>query len=345
MEIKIRQKQLKDNKKSLYLDCYSKGKKRQYVFLKLYLTGDRKEDKVQLELAQKIKIKYQNEYNHKLYGFPIVKDSSESLINFYEKYLSEKKKSVEIAKNCLKHLRDYIGNKNVLISSINVKWLNDFQNYMLSRVKPKTVISYMIMLKACLKLAAKQKMFNNDILTDIEHIDYKNPLRIYLTTEEIQKLAQTECKYPEVKRAFLFSCYTGFRISDIRQLRFEHIHGDRIEIITQKTGEASYLPLSLMTKKIIGSYGLPNDLIFTLPCKETLCRTVRRWVKDAGIEKKITFHKSRHTFATQALTNGTDIYTVSKLLNHKNLSTTQVYASVTDKLKQKAVNSLPEIDL
>jgi site-specific recombinase XerD len=68
-------------------------------------------------------------------------------------------------------------------------------------------------------------------------------------------------------------------------------------------------------------------------------------VKDAGIEKKITFHKSRHTFATQALSMGTDIYTVSKLLNHRNLATTQKYAQVVDSLKQKAVESLPEIDL
>jgi integrase len=344
MEIKIREKQLKGNKKSLYLDIYSNGK-RTYRFLKLYLTGNKTADKENIRLAEKIRIEIQNRMNHNNNGFQYGEKGSENLIVFYERFLSQRKKSIEMTKSCYRHLKDYIGRKNLNISDVSIKWLNDFQKYLLTRVKPNSAINYMTILKACLKQAAKQNMFNTGILEEIDTIDGNETLRIYLKTDEIQLLSRTKCKYPEVKRAFLFSCYTGLRISDVRQLQFKHIHGNNIELITIKTGEPSYLPLSNITKELIGKLREPDEFLFSLPCKVTLCRTVKKWVKEAGIEKKITFHKSRHTFATQALSMGADIYTVSKLLNHKNLATTQKYAQVVDLLKQKAVESLPEIDL
>lgn len=88
----------------------------------------------------------------------------------------------------------------------------------------------------------------------------------------------------------------------------------------------------------------PTDKVFPkLPNSATVNIAIRKWTKAAGINKHITFHCARHTFAVVMLNNGTDIYTVSKLLGHRLIATTQVYAKIIDKTKQDAVANMPNI--
>ena len=87
-----------------------------------------------------------------------------------------------------------------------------------------------------------------------------------------------------------------------------------------------------------------GDAVFKLGAQQTIDKAIRRWVKRAGIGKKISFHNARHSFATLALTNGVDIYTVSKLLGHKSLETTEIYARVIDEKKRQAVGMLPRLN-
>ena len=171
---------------------------------------------------------------------------------------------------------------------------------------------------------------------------------MYLTLEEVKKLSQTECEYPKIKRAFLFSCLTGLRRSDILKLTWGEVHqqGDFTRIIfrQKKTGGQEYLDITQQAAELMGERGKPNDKVFTDIYSPTCTNeAIKRWVLRAGINKEITFHCARHTFAVLMLDLGTDIYTVSKLLGHKELSTTQIYAKVLDKKKQEAVAMIPKI--
>lgn len=101
------------------------------------------------------------------------------------------------------------------------------------------------------------------------------------------------------------------------------------------------MPISEQAFQLCGEPGKPNKLVFEdLPDPSWISRPLDRWIKAAGISRKITFHCFRHTFATLQLTNGTDIYTVSKMLGHTNVKTTQIYAKVVDRKKQKAANTI-----
>jgi integrase len=149
----------------------------------------------------------------------------------------------------------------------------------------------------------------------------------------------------EVKDAFIFSCFTGLRYSDILNLKWQNIINNKIEFRQQKTGGVEYLPLSQTAKKILETK-LPyrkDEFVFHLPQKPVIWEHIKNWVKKAEINKRVSFHTARHTFATLSLTMGTDLYTVSKLLGHKSISTTQVYAKIVDAKKVEAINKLPKL--
>lgn len=146
----------------------------------------------------------------------------------------------------------------------------------------------------------------------------------------------------------MFSCLTGLRRSDILALTwgevFEQGEFTRIIFKQVKTKGLEYLDLTPEAVELMGKRRKPSDKVFEgIHSPSITNQAIRRWCFDAGIKKDITFHCGRHTFATMMLDLGTDIYTVSKLLGHKELSTTQIYAKVMDKNKQAAVLKIPSI--
>ena len=167
-----------------------------------------------------------------------------------------------------------------------------------------------------------------------------------MTAEELKALAAAKCPNEQVKAAFLFSCFCGLRLSDIEGLTWDAIRQDgdtwRLETRMQKTRQIIYLPLSIAARRYLPERAEkgPESLVFDLPKRVTTQCDIRTWVKRAGIEKNISFHCARHTFATLALTQGADLYSISKLLGHTNVTTTQIYATIIDQRKQDAANLL-----
>ena len=153
-----------------------------------------------------------------------------------------------------------------------------------------------------------------------------------------------DCKYPEVKRAYLFSCFCGLRISDIYKLTWGDIVLDgeqyKVRVVMKKTAKALYLPLSATALRWLPERGTGKDTdnVFVLPTQMLVNYRLSAWAKKAGITKRVTFHTARHTFATMELTAGADLYTTSKLLGHTNVKTTQIYAKIVDAKKAEAVN-------
>ena len=170
--------------------------------------------------------------------------------------------------------------------------------------------------------------------------------REFLTLDELTTLANTPCTHETLRKMFLFSCITGLRWGDVEKLIWQEIqhskeNGYYIRFKQEKTTGAETLPISEEARSLCGEEGQPNDLVFTgLKYGNWNQTHLKSWLRAAGITKHITYHCSRHTYATLQLTLGTDIYTVSKLLGHKNLSTTEIYAKVVNEKKVEAANKI-----
>ena len=168
-----------------------------------------------------------------------------------------------------------------------------------------------------------------------------------MTLGELNSLVKTDCKSPEVKIQALFSALTGLRRSDIQKLIWEEVQyaeasGHLIRFKQKKTGGSETLPITDQAFSLLGERKQSLEKVFSLieATNQRENRYLTKWVLDAGISKKITFHCFRHTFATLQLSMGTDIYTVSKMLGHKDLNTTQIYAKIIDETKRTAANRI-----
>jgi integrase len=174
------------------------------------------------------------------------------------------------------------------------------------------------------------------------------PEIVYLTWEELKKLVNTDCRYDEVKRAFIFSCLTGLRWSDVSKLQWSEIQQSQgkysIAYRQQKTSELNYLPLSDDAVCYLGEIGSGDKNVFSLKSRcNNYYKYLLLWAKNAGVEKKINYHSSRHTFAVLQLSFGTSIFTLQKLMGHKDIRSTMVYADIVDSEKERAMNIIPSI--
>lgn len=209
----------------------------------------------------------------------------------------------------------------------------------------------------CLCFAMKKAQTKGYILTnpcdkleDKDKIKVSESTRAYLTIEELKRMEDTPTASEGTRQAYLFMCYCGLRISDVKALRWadidQHSEPWTIAIQQQKTQETLYLPLSSKARQYMPLRGdaAASDLVFaSLPTEPAMNRTLKAWAERAGIEKNLTLHTARHTYATTLLTKGADLYTVSKLLGHSEVATTQIYAKIVDKKKVDAVNLLNEL--
>ena len=170
--------------------------------------------------------------------------------------------------------------------------------------------------------------------------------REFLTLEELQAAVEVDCDMPKLKTAFIFSCLTGLRWSDIKKLTWSEIQqskdlGHYIRFTQQKTKGVETQPVSEQAIDLLGERQEPAERVFKdLKYSSWHNLKLQQWMMRAGITKSISFHCARHTYATLQITAGTDIYTVSKLLGHRELKTTQIYAKIIDNKKREAANKI-----
>jgi integrase len=347
--VKLRKKKLNDGKLSLYLDIYNNGNRR-YEFLKLYLTSDRKFNKEILSLAETIRAKKEIEIKSQEYGFVPSFKKQIDFIDYMYNISKEKNPSNRKLFQCAINYVKLFSKGKLTISNVNETWLKDFEKFMFGKLSNNSIISYFRVIKVTLNIAVREKIIGTNPFKYYQLVTKKEETaRQFLTFDEIMILNNIDCNNSEVKRAFLFACYTGLRISDIINLKWSNIKDSNIEIRQIKTNIVQHLPLSETARNILYNkkyniYDLNNDKVFMLPCFTEILRYLNAWVLRAGINKHITTHCARHTFATLSLTHGVDLFTVSKLLGHTDIKTTQVYAKIIDSKKVEAVNMLPKIN-
>lgn len=254
------------------------------------------------------------------------------------------------------HLIEYWGNPDLLrIKDVNENFVTGFKNYLDNqeirgtgrKLQNPTKIGYFRILKTVVSGAVKKGYITKNPFLDFTGYKKQEKQRDYLTIEELKTLQETECKKEIDKIAFLFSCYTGLRYSDIKSLEWKHIINSngkyQIAFRQKKTKELQYPYLNNKAMEILNSIkGNSEGLIFKgFVYNNSLNNNISLWCRNAGINKHITFHCARHTFATILISNGADLYVISKLLGHKNISTTEIYAKVIDLRMWEAVNKFP----
>jgi len=187
-------------------------------------------------------------------------------------------------------------------------------------------------------------------LKSVKGFEQGETQREYLTFSELKSLSNADCKYPILKRAFIFSCLTGLRWSDVNKLIWSEVRDEddqyRVVFRQKKTDGVEYLYISKEARELLGERAANSDRVFTgLKYSAVYNTEILRWCMRAGITKHITFHSSRHTNAVLLLENGADIYTVQKRLGHKEIKTTEIYAKIIDKKMKEAAEIIPSINL
>lgn len=323
----------KDQETMLYADGIRKLRQREYDNADLY--SDTESAQVeQKERSQQNFVKYFNVTAKKRHA-----QSSDSIrVNW--------KRAYELIK--------LFAGDTLPFSKIDNRFAEDFKLYLLSApcggnksgtISRNTAVTYFSIFKAALKQAFVDGYLTTDLSAKIKGIPEQESRREYLTVEELNVLAGTPCERDVLKRAALFSALTGLRHCDIQKLRWKEIsmNGNQAQLhfTQQKTKGVEYMPISQQVLELCGE---PRDLeqfVFEdLPDPAWISKPLKRWIEAAGITKRITFHCFRHTYATLQLSNGTDIYTVSKMLGHTNVKTTQIYAKVVDEKKSKAAQAI-----
>ena len=370
INVTLRTKINANNMFSLYLDYYpaiifpktGKASRREFLKLKIYQIPQseiqKSHNKETLYLAETIRAKRILQLRNKEYGFKENISLDVNFIVFYksmveEFYNRESKSNYNSWKSSLNYFIEFTGDK-LTTNQLTSLHVHNFRTFLLKttnlrtgkgKLANNTASSYYKNFIAVLKKAHQQHLLSSNLALEAVYIKEAETHREYLTEEELSRLWITPLKLEKIKHLALFSAFTGLRISDIIGLRWENLYadihqGNYIKLKEQKTGNINNHPISETAYKILKLQETKTGFVFQDIKYSQIPRRLKKWIKDAGITKKITFHNFRHSYATLQLANGTDIYTVSKLLGHKNLATTQIYTKVMDKNKIEAVNRI-----
>ncbi len=365
--VRIRTKWLANGNRSLYLDTYKKGK-RVYEFLRLYLIPEKSaEDKAinatTMKAAIAIKAKRILEYVNGKAGIKTsdCKISIQEWIGHIIKSKSalQSHSSMMLMKRLLKHLQKY--RDSIGLADVDREFCIGFADYLrsahaLNSPKPlmqTTQFELLNALSVVLNEAVRSELIVSNpmrLLNAKERIKKSESIREYLTPEEVKSMivvSSDNISAGDDVAAFLFCCFCGLRYSDVTRLTWADIihtaNGRKILITMKKTHRCVEVPVSEMAASILPVSGPADSRVFVFPKYGVTLRNLQKTAKAAGINKKVTFHVSRHTFATMMLTAGADIYTISKLIGHADIRTTQIYSKVVDKKKQQAIILLDKL--
>ncbi|WP_241282450.1 site-specific integrase [Chryseobacterium timonianum] len=377
MKISLIQRKLKDGRISLSIEFYrgseitDDGKRkhlRNFENLDTYLIIDpktakeKKENKEALEFAENVIAIRKAEYAQGRFEMKNTAKAKRVFLNFFAD-LAEEKRTLDSSNNygnwfsTYQHLKKVVP-KNLTFEEIDEFFIKKVRKYFEKDAISKSDLplsqnskySYFNKFKAALRYAFDNGYLTINYAAKIKSFEQAESQREYLIFDELQRLAKAECKYPVLKKAFLFSCLSGLRWSDINTLIWKEVRdeGDisRVNFRQEKTEGVEYLYISKQARELLGERQDPQERVFKgLKYGMTYNTEIIRWCNRAAVPKHITFHSARHTNAVLLLENGADIYTVSKRLGHRELRTTQIYAKIVDSKMKEAAEIIPELNI
>lgn len=366
--VKLRMKKLANGNTSLYLDTYRNGA-RHYEFLKLYLIPEtnaaaRTQNANTLQAAQAIKSRRILELVNRKAGITDRTEAGRITVGqLVEAYRERKARSrsaslVKQIRCLLRYLETWKIDRVCLADFDRPQCLRLIDRFNQAELKPTTKANYFHLFSTIFNDAVRGGLIASNPFNTLENgerLRRATPEREYLTVEEVQRLAAAPVaktpalcdKWEDVKRAFMFACFCGLRVSDLAALKWDNLQRregyTEIRVRMQKTRQEVIVPLSdeacrWLPERPPFATGKSPVFCVSLGCYSR--ELIGGWAKAAGINKRVGWHTARHTFATMLLTRGADIYTVSKLLGHSSVTITQIYAKVIDSKKVEAVNLL-----
>lgn len=377
MKISINKRKLKDGRISLSIEYYrgseinAEGKRRHlrsFVNLDTYLFSDpknpaeKKHNKEGLTFAESVLAIKKAEYVQGKFDLKNTTKSKRTFLAFFEGLTDEKQKQ-DSSNNygnwfsTFQHLKKIVS-PNFAFEEIDENFIKRVKNYFENEALTKSNLplsqnskySYFNKFKASIRKAFEDGYLTVNYASKVKSFEQAESQREYLTFDELQALAKSDCKYPILKSAFLFSCLSGLRWSDINTLVWSEVRdeGDftKVNFRQEKTDGVEYLYISKQARELLGERQNPQDRVFKgLKYGMTYNTELVRWCNRAGVPKHITFHSARHTNAVLLLENGADIYTVSKRLGHREIRTTAIYAKIVDAKMKEAAEMIPELNI
>ena len=254
------------------------------------------------EIADRKNLKWQHVYKH------------------FERFVNGKCTFEEVDVDLCRKFMDYLLNANQFLHTEQKLHIN-------------SAAGYWSTFRALLHTAYRDRKIKENPNPFLDRIECIPTDKEHLSQEELIRLAETPCEEEVLKRAFLLGCLTGLRKSDIKELTWQKIQpytNGRMYVTTRmkKTQQIIHNPVSNEALELLGERC--DGIIFDGFQEKMLQGPLQRWLQDAGITKKITFHCSRHTFGSLHVEKGTDVAVIQALMGHKNITTTQIYSKLAD---------------
>ncbi len=358
--VSLLRREITGGRLSLYLDFYPavrnpetmKMTRREYLGLYIYARpandAERNFNRVMLEKAEAIRCLRVTSLINEKFDFL---DHDKMRGDFLAYFRKMCRKKYEKWDTVYRHFSNFVDG-HCTFGDITIELCKGFGEYLLGahqlrlthrKVSRNSAAGYFSTFRGLLKIAYRDKLIRENVNDFLDKIETEDVKKNYLTLDELKKLAATPCQIDVLKRASLFSCLTGLRISDVLKLKWEDFEiapdmGYCIRIRTQKTQTEAMLPVSQEVLELCGEQS--DGTVFKGLTRSMINYPLKKWIAAAGIKKSITFHCFRHTYATLQIASGTDIYTVSKMLTHKNVTTTQIYADLVNAKKRETVNRI-----
>jgi integrase/recombinase XerD len=379
---KLQQNTLSDGRLSLYLEYYlgrtqtvddETGKitvkhNRKKEFLNLYLIAnprtpiERDTNKKTLELATEIRAEREQELKADLTGKRINSTKKINFLDVFQTYIDNyNKKDIRMIEGAFKRFKDFLKIEYPMYQSdikpqqINKDMIVSFVEFLESKSIGEGAHGYYQRFKKVISYAVEKNIIQKNPCTKVVcKVDEGQLRKDVLSMEEVTKLIQTTYKgqNPETRRAFIFCLHTGIRFCDVIDLKYSDVdYSNRLLTFEQaKTKGHSAnswvnIPLNDGLLSLIGEKTDNKDFIFHLPSQTMCTKALKHWTGKAGIDKHITWHCARHSFAVNILNNGANIKTVASLLGHSGLKHTEKYTRAVDSLKEQAINSLPTLNI
>ncbi len=341
--------------------------------LNLYLVSsprtpiERDHNKEVLLLAKKIRQEREQELLEGREGYRLKKDRQIDFLEYFQAYIDNyTKKDKRMLQMALQRFKSFLHEtaeykkfaKCIKPEQLNKDMMIAFTEYLQSRSIGEGAKSIYQRFKKVIKFAIEHDvMIKNPCTGIVIKVDDQILRKDVLSLEEEQAMINThyDGENPNIRRAFIMCLYCGLRFCDVKDLTFANVdYSNRMLKFEQNktkghsANSGVVVPLNDGLLRLIGKptkEQTKDSLIFPLPSYEACLKALKRWVKRAGIEKHISWHCARHSFAVNILNNGANIKTVASLLGHSGLKHTEKYTRAIDSLKQDAINSLPELNI
>lgn len=327
---------------------------------------ERAENNETLRLAKQIRFERGQQLLEQGEGYRLKKDSNINFLDwmwsYYEAYTKGDKRHIKRAHdvfidflNATPEYQKYA--KRLKPEQIDKEMIEAFTEYLQHRFRGEGPHTLYARFKKIIAAAVDKDVMRKDPCHGISiTIDNGSLKKDVLSMDEIKQLIT--CHYQgesvNIRRAFLFCLRCGLRFCDVKDLTYSNVDfSNRLLKFEQaktkghSSASSVVIPLSDGVLELIGKpsvEGNRDELIFPLPSHTMCLKALRHWCKRAGIDKHITWHCARHSFAVNILNNGANIKTVAALLGHSGLKHTEKYTRAVDALKQDAINSLSELD-